>query len=157
VTKENVKKVPHLYPEGWPVWWSPKGLKMVLAESDLRGYVAIKSTAAQLELFHAPRWGGWNVHWWILSAGNFEVTGHTFMTDGEIAGAFGFQDSISEGIEWLIERYGGDSASLTHIRYRQYLNIPRPGTAYIGDPNISIELDDRMRDAVRGLLGAQYA
>lgn len=38
------------------------------------------------------------------------------------------------------------------LRADEYLNIPGPGTGCNGDPNISIEIDDRMRDAVRNFI-----
>ena len=34
----------------------------------------------------------------------------------------------------------------------QYLNIPEGGSGFDGNPNISIEIDDAIRDAVRNIV-----
>lgn len=153
-----VKKAPNLVLGGWPAWWSAKGLKMVLTGSDPRGQIIIESKAAKLELLRDIHQRGWNVHWRI--EGPSSVSGRVWMSDEQVAGAFGLQDAVEiwEGNAWFLERYGADSVSpAVYIRYQNFLNIPCPGTGYAGDPNISIELDDRMKEAVRSFLGEQYA
>ena len=53
-----------------------------------------------------------------------------------------------------IERYGGTCFYQgVFLRYEYFLNIPGPGTGNDGNPNISVELDDGIKNAVRQLLG----
>jgi hypothetical protein len=60
---------------------------------------------------------------------------------------------MEESGEWLLDRYGGDSAAQGfYIRWRNCLNIPCPGTGHDGDPNISVTLSDDIKEAVRQLL-----
>lgn len=84
-----------------------------------------------------------------------KTTGVVFFNDKHLRSAFNLQETCQteQHSLWLIDRFGGDCASqANYIRYKDYLNIPCPGTGHDGDPNISIMLDKDIRDAVRDML-----
>ena len=75
------------------------------------------------------------------------------MDDEHLKMAFGLSEESGKYGDWLIGRFGGESAEQGQfIRFENFLNIPCPGTGHDGDPNISIVLDDKIRDAVEHLL-----
>ncbi len=53
----------------------------------------------------------------------------------------------------FLGKYGGDAAILGgFIKWKNYLNVPMPGTGADGDPNISIEVTPRIRKAIKDFL-----
>ena len=82
--------------------------------------------------------------------------GRAWFSEEDLKSAFGFSDKSGEYGYWLIERYGADVASQgKYIRWRDHLNIPCPGIGNDGDPNVSIYLDDDIKNAVRELLSEE--
>ena len=77
------------------------------------------------------------------------------MTEEQLRVMFGLDnDFVTPGhSQWLIKEYEADVAEQTlFIRKGNYLNIPCPGTAHDGDPNVSIELDDEIKEKVKELI-----
>jgi hypothetical protein len=98
---------------------------------------------------------GWFVDWEIVQCQPYEegVRGRSQFNDEDIVVAFGLSEGSGRFGDWLIERFGADSAEQgKYIRWENFLNIPCPGTGHDGDPNISIYLDEEIQDAVRQLL-----
>lgn len=97
---------------------------------------------------------GWYVDWEVRHSADTKVNGRAYMQMDMLRAAFGLANHLTgDSGDWLIERYGADSAQQhAYIRWKNYLNIPCPGTGHDGDPNVSIELDDDIKDAVRKLL-----
>ncbi len=98
---------------------------------------------------------GWFVDWEVVQSYPCDevVRGRRQFNDDELTAAFGLTDNPGEHGLWLLDRFGGDSAEQgQYIRWRNFLNIPCPGTGHDGDPNISIRLNEEIKEAVRQLL-----
>ena len=102
---------------------------------------------------------GWIIKYRITHAfGGFGVDGKIYMTTNELEVAFDLHGRLDDSFvwpssQWLINRYGGDFAAQgSFIRYHRFLNIPGPGTGHDGDANVSIELNDEIKAAVKALI-----
>jgi len=141
-----------------PAWFNRHGAEMHFF--DLRPEsktLIIKGSAAHLMIRPADPGNYGPDRWWLIWEIRFFLRQHAA---GEIAvltealrRAFGLTDGADESGKWLVDRYGGDSAEqCCYIRQGNHLNIPGPGTGHDGDPNISIFLEDDIKNAVRQLL-----
>ena len=96
---------------------------------------------------------GWFVDWEVIYSLNEKTTGRIRLLVDELKVAFRLSESQRCFGKWLIDKYNASSAEQgKYIRRGDFLNIPCPGTGHDGDPNISIEIDDEIREAVRQLL-----
>jgi len=143
-----------------PKWWYHHGDKMRLTRlsEDLQSFT-LEGSAAKLEVAYAEfseDCKGFLVSWEVRLSRNEKVNGTVFFTSETLLAAFGLADhhSMSGYCPWLIKEYGGTVAyQARFIRWKQYLNIPHPGTGHNGDPNISIEIDKQIQDAALALFG----
>lgn len=95
----------------------------------------------------------WKVSWKVRWSRDEEVNGQVFFSDACLRTAFGLSEENGVSGEWLLKEYGGDVAAQgLFIRYQQFLNVPGPGTGHDGDPNVSLELTEQMKNAVVSLL-----
>lgn len=147
----------------FPVWCHHHGFKMAVELLDLDNCTLIISgSAAKVVIkkssLEFPDSGGWLVNWEVIQskprgAGS---RGRTLFTDKQLMAAFGLTQYPGEFGDWIIEQYGADSAEQgKYIRWREFLNIPCPGTGHDGDPNVSINIDEDMIAAVQKLLGLE--
>jgi len=149
---------------GWPEWFHHHGMKMsVVAPSSLnKPAVTIASNAAKVIIKEAfegrpKEKREWFVNWEVARFRPYDevVRGRRVFSSEELAAAFGITTDSGDHGQWLIDRYGGESAEQElYIRYGDFLNIPCPGTGNDGDPNVSIFITDEIRDAVFNLLEA---
>lgn len=140
-----------------PIWWHCHGKKMQIKTLDLgRKFLKLAGSAAELNIEKFADFIGdiWNVEWCILHSPIENVTGTILFTGEELRTAFGLKPvTTPSNDKHLIERFGGDRAYRgKFFGYGNHLNIPGPGTGHDGDPNISIEISDEMRDAIKQLL-----
>jgi len=143
-----------------PIWCHHHCIKMRVTERDLEtGALTIAGSAAKITIVRAstkfPWATGWFIDWEVIQyrPSDQVVRGRREFNDNELAAAFGLTDHPGETDFRLLEQFGGDSAEQgLYIRWGDYLNIPCPGTGHDGDPNVSIELDDQIKEAVRALL-----
>lgn len=79
------------------------------------------------------------------------------MSKDNFKAAFGLRDGwCPEGGSGLICAYGGEAAFQGQfIRWKEFLNIPGPGTGHDGDPNISLQLSGEIVEAARSFLANQ--
>jgi len=138
-----------------PIWWHPHGAKRKLKAVGIQNDILlIQSNAAEVVITRAS--SRWWVNWKINHGFNAGVLGKTLFSSYDFSRAFGLRDDIPKFGEWLIERYGGTTArQFCFIRYKQFLNIPAPGTGHDGDPNVSIEIDEEMKKAAEQLINNQ--
>ncbi len=141
---------------GWPEWFHHHGCKMVVDcfNKDQRS-IFIKGSAASLEITKMvnPNKNSWLVTWEVIQSTHTKVNGSTVFSGDELCAAFGLSDETEELSDWLIEKFGGESASQRrYIRWKNFLNIPCPGTGNDGDPNISILIDDEIKKSIKQLL-----
>ena len=103
-----------------------------------------------------PDANGWFVDWEVVQCKPYEegVRGRSRFNDDDLAAAFGLSESSGRFGDWLIAQFGAEVANQgKYIRWKNFLNIPCPGTGNDGDPNVSIHLDDKIQNAVQQLLG----
>ena len=134
-------------------WWHAHGNKMVPTFQQGPNLV-IKGSVASLNIRGAgdpDTCSRWSLEWNITHADLSQVHGEVYFDRNELPSAFGLQKD--RGDEFVLGLFDADSAKQgKYIRRGNLLNIPGPGTAYDGDPNISIFLDDEIKKAVTGLL-----
>jgi len=146
--------------QGHPDWWHHHGHKMKLKlidrpQSSLSIEGGATVTIRKIISSGLSQKAGWIVSWEVIQHMAYDeaVRGKRVFTDEELAAAFGLSERMGQFGAWVIERYGADVAEQgTYIRYRNFLNIPCPGTGHDGDPNVSVYIDHDMRDAVRSML-----
>lgn len=147
-----VEKKPNMNPLG-PKWWHHYGMKMKLVECT-ENSIEIEGSAAWLGIIKAKYEKGWIANWRINHGAHVsEVSGAAWFSDDDLRRAFALRDDIPKFGDWLIKQYGGTTASQgCFIRYRNFLNIPCPGTGHDGDPNISLELSPETQEAVSKIM-----
>lgn len=172
-TGAEVRSRPPTIRQYFPDWWHHHGRKMRVTQLDegLRRLV-FSASAAKITIFRPlagnERGGwknagsseepGWIVEWEvILHKAHEEVSrGRRHFSKAQLAAAFGLSLESGDYGQWLLDRYGADSAEQAlYIRWGRFLNIPCPGTGHDGDPNVSIELDEEHYHAVCLLLAAK--
>lgn len=147
---------------GGPIWWHHHGMKMALKELRLEGnapWITIAASAAELKISPVlSRDTPWALDWRVVHYQPVEeqATGRVLFSAEELQSAFGLSDRMCDFGEWLIDRYGGTTARQgSFIRYRNFLNIPCPGTGHDGDPNISLMLGSDIQQAINTILMAK--
>jgi len=131
-----------------PIWFHHRGSKMEFVVQD-ENTVNIRSKAASLLIRRSLVGVDYLVEWNIDHDPGF-TKGNVWMTESELASAFGLSDNMGDFGEWLIARFGGTTAAEgKFIRYKKFLNVPCPGTGNDGDPNISIMINNNIREAIR--------
>jgi hypothetical protein len=143
-----------------PMWYHHHGFKMRLVEFNEAGHrLVIAGSAAKVVIIPGRKvqegGNGWAVSWEVIQhvANDEAVHGQRQIDSDELAAAFGLTDNSGEFGQWMLDQFGAHSAEQgKYIRWTHFLNIPCPGTGHDGDPNVSIHIDDDMRDAVRRLL-----
>jgi len=137
-----------------PNWWHHHGIKMCVKYKDSKA-ITVAATAASLHIWLAhPKTGRpWMVEWKVIQSQTEKTEGTVRFSTEELRGAFGISATIPEPTsQWLFHRYDCECGRQgKYIRLRDFLNIPCPGTGHDGDPNISLELTDEIREAVRQL------
>ncbi len=144
----------------YPDWWHHHGVKMQVSKEEqdrTSKRLVIRGSAAEVVITRREEIKDrkeWFVDWKVtLYANTNFVVGKITMDERELSAAFAINDSDSGRGEFLLDKYGGDSASQgTYIRHKRFLNIPGPGTSNDGDPNVSIEINDDMKLGVSKLL-----
>src|ERR1700722_2837082 len=140
---------------GWPAWWHHHGMKMrVRNRSSVSStkMVLIEASVAKVLINQYLNFPLWTVSWkTIHESGSTE--GSIRLSPIELEAAFDLQDLVFEGGEGLIAEYGGTAVSPgKFIRYKRWLNIPCPGSGGDGDPNVSIELTEEIKEAIQKLI-----
>ncbi|MBI4119168.1 MAG: hypothetical protein HY452_02815 [Parcubacteria group bacterium] len=144
----------------YPIWCHHHGAKMRVSQFDQQNRIlTISGSAARVTIRKASLVyrdvEGWFVDWKVIQLSPYRVgaRGRSQFNDEDLAAAFGLSENSGKFGDWLIEQFGADSAEQgKYIRWRNFLNIPCPGTGQDGDPNVSIHLDDEIRNAVQQLL-----
>jgi hypothetical protein len=144
---------------GAPEWFHGKGRKMeaMKLNAEKGTFIIANGKVAKLIIKKSPETYGdggrkWLVAWRIVFSAGEGVRGLIYFSDDILAMAFGL--SRKPGInKEALEYYGADSViQEAFIRRGNCLNIPGPGTGGDGDPNISIRIYQKTKDAVKQLL-----
>lgn len=137
-----------------PIWFHNHGSKMdvpyynedlVVIESNA-GRVTIQRRETHREIL-------WKVNYHIIHGENMLTYGDIIMTSTTLARAFALDDGCDEFGSQIVKEYGGTTGLQgKYIRYKNYLNLPGPGTGHDGDPNLSIELSEKIISTIKQLL-----
>lgn len=152
-------RVPELKMCDIPVWCHHHCSKMRVTPTDgSQDKVVIAGSVATLTITRGPDSSRTNfvINWEIIWSGVGEkVNGCVWMSKINLKTAFGLRCGwCPEEGRQLINAYGGEAAFPGQfIRWKNFLNIPGPGTGHDGDPNISVKLDEEIIAAVRRFLG----
>lgn len=146
-----------------PVWWHHHGIKMRAFEEGEEDYnpdrVVIKGSAAEVSIARHPSWTDqWAVEWKVVQAAGEEFShGRVLMESEDLERAFGLSDEPGAFGIAILKNHGGTTARQgTYIRYERFLNIPGPGTGHDGDPNVSIQLDEKIQNAIQKLVNPLF-
>ena len=141
---------------GVPIWCHHHGARMIVSRFILHenaGGLVIASNSASVTI---TRWNhtngveGLSVCWEVKHCyPETKASGRVLFTPDDLQSAFGLSDRSGIYGAELIERFGADVAEQgKYIRWKDFLNIPCPGTGNDGDPNVSIHLDEKIRSAI---------
>lgn len=149
---EKPEKPPRLKEDNIPVWWHHHGIKMTVEFADLMGnLLIIKGSAAEVIIIRIK--SGFQVSWNIKFFADEWSSGQVIFSHEDIKQAFGLSDQCGEHGYGLLNEFGGTTAHQRRfIRYLNYLNIPGPGNGHDGDPNVSVEVTDQIKSAVKKML-----
>ena len=139
------------------LWFNSSGMSM---EPVSRGYrkrfVELSSSVARVVIKPTTS-GNWLVKWRVVHNGPENVSnGRRLFSDADLIAAFGLDGPEYGGnSKWMVDQYCGGfgvAKAGSFVRYRQKLNIPCPGTGRDGDPNVSICVDDVIKNAISQLM-----
>ncbi len=157
-TQSKKQHVPEMGRVG-PIWWHHHGRKIRVDKVNSTHYrLTLAGNAAHLiiESHRINRQDKWLLSWSVTQQSIQEgAKGTIIFSTLKLKQAFGLADGVDPSSQWLVTRYGAESASQFYfIRWKQHLNIPCPGTGNDGDPNISILIDEEIQEAVRQLINS---
>ena len=155
---ETQQKIEAKRPEfvmDWPVWWHPDGMKMQINPEHHTVGIGNSIAFVAIQKGYLREHFAYKVSWGINHGKGDCIAGTVFLTAPELEAAFCLRDYIDPATEWLIAKYGGSStASGKFIRWERWLNIPCPGTGLDGDPNVSLEVTDEIKELVRQFIAS---
>jgi hypothetical protein len=141
---------------GHPEWCHNHCNKMAIEKLDLGNKcLIIAGSAASVRITRVATTvdEGWFVDWEVVQSQREKAGGRVIFSTSDLRVAFGLLTERPRH-EFLEQQYGAQCAVQgTYIRWGNYLNIPCPGTGHDGDPNVSIELSEEIKDAVCRLTG----
>lgn len=147
-------KPPELKMGNMPIWFHHHGTKLELIYYD-ENIVIIKSNATRLSISKkiTKKDVLWNINYSISHGDSCLTSNSLIMTSESLARAFGLDDNFEESGSSILKEFGGTNGLQgKYIRYKEYLNLPGPGTGHDGDPNLSIKIDDKIKTAIVQLL-----
>jgi hypothetical protein len=142
-----------------PDWWHYHGHKVRCigidsANSPTQRTLLFASNATNIRIHPDSNQKGWILEYRIRHSPESRTDGVVWMSTGDFETAFGLSSKCE--CLWgqvVIDSHGGEFAYQgRYIRSGQHLNIPGPGTAYDGDPNLSVLLSDDLKRYVRMFL-----
>ncbi len=140
-----------------PNWWHGHGIKMAVGKLDLEEHTLHLNGGGGVISFKITRRGllngaGWCVLWALRHEPESESFGSRVFNSAELRAAFHLVEETSPPSR-LALRFDADVAVQgKFIRCGQFLNIPGPGTGHDGDVNISIFVEDTIKEAVSRLI-----
>ncbi len=139
----------------FPIWHHHHSSKMKVRRFDQNWRIlVIAGSAASVRITRVATTvdEGWYVDWEVVHSQQCKANGRVIFTSDELQAAFGLSDNSGTYGDWLISRFGAESAEQgKYIRWKDFLNIPCPGTGHDGDPNVSIEINEEIKRAVQQL------
>jgi hypothetical protein len=154
--KQVIAVKPQIKMFGIPVWHHHHSSKISVHNYNAVAHILmLKSNAVEVAIHPADfEVKGWVVDYKIKQSNESWSRGHIWMSKDNLNTAFGLSDKCAVfGGQNILDVHGGDVAQQgRYIRYGKYLNIPGPGTGHDGDANVSICIDESIKDALKRLL-----
>jgi len=156
-----VQPIINLY---YPNWWHGHGSKISSGPSESgQDFLIWRASAATLII----RWilvddgHNWQIEWQIVWSAEAQVKGVIVIDLEKLKVMFGLQSHFTKSKDiqhanWLVAQVGGTTGRQgAFIRWDppwihtgSFLNIPHPGFGHDGDPNLSVSVDEEMRQAI---------
>jgi hypothetical protein len=141
-----------------PKWWHPHGRKINVEKCDAspNGEIQLKSNAVEILIYPGPQDETYVVEWKLTHYyGNDQSQGKRVMARNVLLAAFGLNGFVGDNPDFSA-KWGNAHSALAgqYIRTGHYLNIPCPGTACDGDPNVSIFVEETIQRAISALVPA---
>ena len=140
-----------------PLWFNPEGAKItrITPEYDHPAdpILWLESDKVNVSIRYDIR-DKWIVHYTIHRVNESTIKCDILMSAEGIYTAFGIIDECDDlqrdrGQE-IIDRFGGQFCLQGQfIRWKNWLNIPGPGTGLRGDANLSLEITEEIKKVVR--------
>ncbi len=135
-----------------PAWFHRHGDKLAIEHFDHEKLeLTLSSTAARLTITPHGK-GQFLVRWRIINSKSESAEGVIVFSQDRLKAAF--MQSIAlppEHTMFLANHDATDGVPGYFIRRGRFLNIPCPGTAYDGDPNLSIFVTDDIMEKVKAI------
>lgn len=152
------RKPPTQGKPGMPEWFHHHGTKFrVNRRLSTIGHLHLEASAASLIILRRERGKPeFEIRWQVVFSLMEKAEGRLLMTKEMLESAFGISNKLTSiTAEWIINRYGGSVAHQgQYIRWDNFLNIPGPGLGHDGDPNVSVMIDDEIREYLHLFLDA---
>ena len=135
-----------------PSWRHHHATKMRLTAVGINNdFLLIQGSAAEVRIARTAL--GWSVRWRIKQSKGEGVSGRVIFSKECLQRAFGLDDQPFQFGGSIAKQFNATTGYQgAFIRQGIYLNIPGPGTGHDGDPNVSLDLDEKITAAVKGLL-----
>lgn len=140
-----------------PLWFNPEGSKITRITPEynhpIEPILWLESDKVSVSIKYDIR-NKWIVHYTIYEQNESSIKCDIHMTAEAIYAAFGINDEYGD-LPWdrgqgIIDRFGGHFCLQgKFIRWKNWLNIPGPGTGLKGDVNLSLEITDDIKKVVR--------
>jgi hypothetical protein len=135
-----------------PTWFHRHGYKLAIEHYDPEKLeLTLASTAARLTITpHGRR--QFLVRWRIVNSKNESAEGVIVFTQDHLKAAFMVPVTLpADHVTFLANYDATHGVPGYFVRRGQFLNIPCPGTARDGDPNLSVFLSDDMVEAAKAI------
>lgn len=150
-------KPPPLTSSGHPLWFNPEGAKITRITPEYNHpaepILWLESDKVSVSIKYDIK-DKWIFHYTIYINNESSIKCDISMSAEEIYIAFGIIDEC-ENRPWdrgqeIINQFGGQFCLQGQfIRWKNWVNVPGPGTGLKGDVNLSLEITEEMRKIVR--------
>lgn len=157
--EQIISRLPGLKFGRMPVWHHHHSFKVDFvgynnANSPQNKTLILESNAIEVKIYRAPETSAWIFEYKIRQPVSMFFSGKVWMSKEDLETVFGLSNKCEK--MWgqgILDSYGGDVAYQgKYIRYKNFLNVPGPGTGDDGDPNVSIEINDVIKEEIKFLI-----
>lgn len=139
-----------------PNWFHRCGPKMAIESFDAETLsLTLQASSAKLEITPHEK-GTFLVRWTLFNTKHEKTEGVMVFSQDRLKAAFMVPVTLPSDFSSFLANYDAtDGVPGYFIRRGRFLNIPCPGTAYDGDPNLSVFVTDEIKKAVKAITRLQ--